>query len=152
MTTGRLEVEGLSGFVSLIEAPSPAEARVLARSVEIPENWFFSRSYRDHFGLVAACAMRIGVDLEVIDLSVTADAVLTSDEQRLDGGPIEWCSWWSAKEALAKALGDARRYDPRRLGSPALWQLGRQGLWRAESLEVPMGYLGWVVWECDLAS
>ena len=28
-------------------------------------------------------------------------------------------SVWSSKEAVAKALGDPLRYDPRRLGSPA---------------------------------
>ena len=36
-------------------------------------------------------------------------------------------SLWSGKEALAKALGDALRYDPRRLESPA--GMARRSLW-----------------------
>jgi phosphopantetheinyl transferase len=94
---------------------------------------------------------RVGVDIEVIDMTVAPDAVLTHEESYLGGGPVDFCSWWSAKEALAKALGDARKYDPRRLASAALWQLGRQGRWQAKRLDVPTGHVGWVVWETELA-
>jgi hypothetical protein len=80
---------------------------------------------------------------------VTTDAVLTRAEARTGGGPTEWCSWWSAKEALAKALGDARRYNPRGLASPALWHLGRQGRWHARRVGVPTGYFALVVARAD---
>ncbi len=95
-------------------------------------------------------AKRVGVDIEVVDLSVTAEAVLTESESRLDGGPADFCNWWSAKEALAKALGDARKYDPRSLESPALWPTSQQGFWQARPLEVPVGYFAWIVWETNL--
>lgn len=95
---------------------------------------------------------RVGVDIEVIDLTVTAAAVLTKKESRLGGGPDDFCSWWSAKEALAKALGDARKYDPRELETPALWTTPQQGRWQAQRLEVPSGYVGWIVWEIDLSA
>jgi len=36
-------------------------------------------------------------------------------------------SLWAAKEALAKALGDALCYEPSRLGSPQHWPRGRPG-------------------------
>ena len=115
----------------------------------MPANCFTSRSYRNRFGLVATSASRVGVDIEVIDMSVTADAVLTPGEARIVSTPAEWCNWWSAKEALAKALGDARNYDPRRVESPALWQGGHQGRWCVERLDVPDGCVGWIVWETD---
>lgn len=94
--------------------------------------------------------LRVGVDIEVIDLSVTAGAALTEKESHLGGGPGGFCSWWSAKEALAKALGDARKYDRRSLESPALWAIPRQGNWQAQPLEVPTGYVGWIVGETTL--
>ena len=149
MSSRPLVVEGFPGHVWLIESSSPEQTRDLARSMAIPDHWLTSRSYRNQFGLVAANRSRVGVDIEVIDVSVTADAVLTRDEARIAAGPLEWCAWWSAKEGLAKALGDARKYDPRRLESPALWPFGRQGRWRAEQLDVPTGHVGWVVWEAD---
>ena len=150
MSSRQLVVEEFPGHVWLIESSSPEQTRDLARSMAIPDHWLTSRSYRNQFGLVAANRSRVGVDIEVIDVSVTADAVLTRDEVQIAAGPLEWCAWWSAKEGLAKALGDARKYDPRRLESPALWQFGRQGRWRAEQLDVPTGHVGWVVWETHL--
>jgi hypothetical protein len=53
---------------------------------------------------------------------------------------------WSSKEALAKALGDAGDYDPRRLGSPMFWTGGAAGRWRTRRLAVPPGYLAWLCW------
>jgi hypothetical protein len=144
-----LVVKEFPGYVWLFESSSPVEVRGLARSVAIADRWFTCRSYRNQFGLLAANPSRVGVDMEFIDVSVTADAVLTRDEARIAAGPMEWCAWWSAKESLAKALGDARLYDPRRLESPALWPLGRLGRWRAEQLDVPTGHVGWVVWETE---
>jgi len=150
MSTRPLQVEGFPGLVVLIESSSPTEARDTARSLTVPVGWFTSRSYRHHYGLVASWTWRVGVDIECIDLTVTADAVLTPTEASVAGGPADWCAWWSAKEGLAKALGDARHYDPRRLGSPALWPFGHEGRWYAQRLDVPEGLVGWVVWESDV--
>lgn len=56
-------------------------------------------------------------------------------------------SLWSSKEALAKALGDALAYDPRRLEAPVAWPDGRSGAWRARALELAQeDYVGWVCW------
>jgi hypothetical protein len=88
----------------------------------------------------------VGIDLEVIDRSSTPDGLFTPREAKMPGSPEQWCSRWSAKEAFAKALGNARLYDPRRLDSPALWEAGERGIWRAESLPLPGDLVGWVVW------
>jgi hypothetical protein len=58
-------------------------------------------------------------------------------------------SLWSSKEALAKALGDALHYDPRRLEGPAGWREGRAGSWRARALDVGEEYVGWVCWRAE---
>jgi hypothetical protein len=55
-------------------------------------------------------------------------------------------SLWSSKEALAKALGDALAYDPRRLESPLNWEDGAAGRWRARELTPEPGYVAWLVW------
>lgn len=146
----RLSVDSFPGDIYIIDSSSVAEVHSITRAIEIPAGWHSSRSYRNHIGLVAMSTLRVGVDIEVIDLTVTAEAVLTMKESRLGGGPDDLCSWWSAKEALAKALGDARKYDPGRLETPALWPTSREGSWQAQRLEVPLGYVGWVVWETNL--
>ena len=150
MRTSRLVVDGFPGEVLLLESSSAQITRARARSVNIPQGWRSSRSYRGCYGLVAMAPERVGVDIEVLDLSVAAEAVLTRDERALEPRPEEVCRWWSAKEALAKALGDARNYDPRRLETPALWPSGHQGCWRAEGLGVAVGNVGWVVWETNV--
>ncbi len=54
---------------------------------------------------------------------------------------------WCAKEALAKALGDAVDYDPRRLESPIRWPELRSGPWRARPIPaLPAGHVGWLCW------
>ena len=146
-----LPVVDFPGVVYFLEASSPAETRVVARSIETPPEWHWSRSYRGNFGVVAFSPMRVGVDIEVIDPTVTSDAVLTPTELRAEGSGEALCSWWSAKEALAKALGDARHYDPRSLATPARWQSGFQGRWIARNLAVPSRYVGWLIWESDPA-
>lgn len=147
MIARTLCVDDFPGAVTLCEGSSPEETRRHARAVAVPLGWFFSRSYRSSLGLVALCSTRVGVDIEVLDETVTADSVLTVDERRITATPADWCSWFSAKEALAKALGDARKYDARSLDSPALWRDDPHGRWRARQLRVPSGYVGWVVWE-----
>ncbi len=109
-----------------------------------------SRSYSFPFALVGWHSQRIGVDIERV---VACDdafrrSICTVDE--LAEGPArddeEIVSLWSSKEALAKALGDALRYDPRRLASPRAWPGGEAGPWRARRLAAPTGYCAWVCW------
>ena len=92
---------------------------------------------------------RVGVDIEVLDLLVAAEAVLTRDERLLEPGPEQVCQSWSSKEATAKALSDAPNYDPCRLDTPALWPWKCQGRWRVEILDVPVGNSGCLVGESD---
>jgi phosphopantetheinyl transferase len=97
----------------------------------------------------------VGVDIERV---VACDerfalSICTPDELSV-GAPRrdhEIISLWSSKEALAKALGDARAYDPRRLGSPVYWSDGTSGPWRARELPVPDGYCAWVCWRSQAA-
>ena len=147
MTPVPLDVPGFPGCLVLFAEATPAAARASTHAISIPRGWSSSRSYRDGYGLLAAAPVRVGVDIEHVDESVTSDAVLTPIEAKRTEGAAHWCAWWSAKEALAKALGDAKNYDPRRLESPALWPNAGTGRWRTQQLRVPAGYVAWVVWE-----
>jgi len=109
-----------------------------------------SRSYCHPYALVGWHTGPIGVDIERV---VRCDerfarSVRTPDEDGLASGGTdrEVVSLWSSKEALAKALGDALHYDPRRLASPAGWVDGAAGPWRAWALAAPNGYCAWVCW------
>jgi len=147
MTTRAIAAPGFPGTVVLAEERSPQAARAVVRSAPSARGAHVSRSYRGCFGLLAVSHSRVGVDLELVDTTVCRDAVLTPGELNLGGTPAMWCDWWSAKEALAKALGNARLYDPRRLESPSHWDGGRAGRWACSALELPRGLVGWVVWE-----
>jgi hypothetical protein len=114
-----------------------------------------TRSYRHPFALVAAHHAAVGVDLERVEPvdAAFATSIATPEERAaLEAGEAgdDLASWaialWSGKEALAKALGDALAYDPRRLGAPARWPGLRCGPWRAAALPVPAGHTGWVCW------
>ncbi|HEY3188835.1 MAG TPA: 4'-phosphopantetheinyl transferase superfamily protein, partial [Solirubrobacteraceae bacterium] len=78
-----------------------------------------------------------------------AESICTPAERaELAGLPDrELVALWCSKEALAKALGDAVRYDPRRLESPMRWPDGRAGSWRAAALAVAPGHTGWLCWQ-----
>jgi 4'-phosphopantetheinyl transferase superfamily len=107
-----------------------------------------SRSYAFPYALIGWHADRIGVDIERI---VPCDerfgrSICTPAEADRGHGDREVISLWCGKEALAKALGDALRYDPRRLESPAAWIDGACGPWRARPLPAPAGYVAWVCW------
>lgn len=109
-----------------------------------------SRSYAAPYALVAAHHRPVGVDIERVG-PLEADfgpSVATPQERAWAAcaDAVALTSLWSAKEALAKALGDAADYDPRRLGSPLFWPEGRAGRWRARRLEPAAGYVGWVCW------
>jgi hypothetical protein len=109
-----------------------------------------ARSYRYPIALVGWHTEPIGVDVERVDPydEAFAESICTpSDRSRArPESAEELASLWCSKEALAKALGDARRYDPRRLESPARWPCGEAGPWRARALEAPYGYVAWVCW------
>jgi hypothetical protein len=111
-----------------------------------------SRSYRYPYALVTWHSEPVGVDIERIepfDQAFMASICTPSERELLGEGarPDEFLSlFWSSKEALAKALGDALRYDPRRLDAPLLWPGGRAGRWRAARLQLPAGYNGWLCW------
>jgi len=139
-----------------------AQARAVAAQKRAP---YSSRSYRYPYALVAWHSAPVGVDLEVVEAAnlALADVICTEAERRLLATVHDQASYlsrlWSAKEALAKALGDAVLYEPHRLGSPMLWlperfsaqsRLGlitlASGRWQATSLRVPYGHVGWLCW------
>jgi phosphopantetheinyl transferase len=111
-----------------------------------------SRSYCYPYALVATYSGPVGVDIERIEACDPAfvDSICTPaerDGQRSETDPDRYAtSLWCGKEALAKALGDALLYDPRRLESPLSWPAGRCGAWRAASLPAPPQHVAWVCW------
>jgi hypothetical protein len=119
---------------------------------------YASRSYRYPLALVALHCRPVGADIERIERWTVEQArsILTPDERRIvsadatgsgiEPDAVDPSVIWSGKEALAKALGNALRYDPRHLGSPAFWPDGRAGPWRACRLPVPDGHVGWLCW------
>jgi 4'-phosphopantetheinyl transferase superfamily len=106
-----------------------------------------SRSYCHPYALVGWHTGPVGVDIErvVVCDERFARSISTPSEKPL-GSHRHVVSRWSSKEALAKALGDALHYDPRRLESPAGWVDGASGPWRAETLAAPDGYCAWLCW------
>lgn len=133
-----------------------AGLRVWARrlSESVAAAWV-SRSYAFPYALVAWHDASVGIDIEHVEPCTLefADLVCTPTErvQVVADGALDdhLTSLWSSKEALAKALGDALRYDPRRLGSPIYWPAGRTGSWRAVSLEAPDRHRAWLCWRGD---
>jgi len=117
-----------------------------------------SRSYRYPYALVATHTRRVGVDLERIEYCDTAFAeLICTREERSDpacrADPDRYLtSVWSSKEALSKALGDARRYEPARLESPRQWPRRSAGCWRAMELGAPPGFVAWLCWEAHAST
>lgn len=113
---------------------------------------FTSRSYAPPYAVQALHDGPVGVDLEQVSAVPAGflDSVSTPDERRArPDGAVEARAAvlvWSAKEAAAKALGDALRYDPSRLASPTLWPDGRAGRWRYAELDAPLGHVLTLVW------
>lgn len=111
-----------------------------------------SRSYRHPFALIACHDAPVGIDIERVEPYDQAfhDSICTPEEATrpvdADGRDAYLSSLWSSKEALAKGLGDAIRYDPRHLGSPLFWPNGRAGPWRARRLAAPSGHVIWLCW------
>lgn len=119
-----------------------------------------TRSYRFPYGLVAAHDGPVGVDLERLEPvgRAFAASIATPEERAaLEAGEAgcDVAAWaialWAGKEALAKALGDAVAYDPRRLPSPVRWPDLRAGAWRAARIPVPEGFVAWLCWRAAAA-
>ncbi|MAT60759.1 MAG: hypothetical protein CMH41_03735 [Micrococcales bacterium] len=116
-----------------------------------------SRSYRFPFALFAVHSDSVGIDIEFVDPydPVFAESICTpaewSKSQTRPETSLEVADVWSSKEALAKALGDAVKYDPRRLPSLALTPDSATGAWHTARIDVPFGYTGWVVWKHENA-
>ena len=125
-------------------------ARSVTADVQAP---FTVRSYRFPYALVAWHEAPVGVDLERVERypSGFAASVCTPTELPRYQGPSgdgeSLTALWCGKEALAKALGDALRYDPRRLDSPVHWPDGQAGRWRAAELPAPTGHVAWMCWQ-----
>lgn len=135
-TTCGLDNDGLRAWARAITRDTP----------------YSSRSYRYPYALVARHREPVGVDLERRDAvePAFADLVLTPDERRHVANDADLIDWWCSKEALAKALGDPLRYDPRRLDSPIRWPASRSGPWTAIPLLAPAGHAAWLCWLSDL--
>ena len=143
--------------LTLLSARGHDETWLRARARALSETGaqgHVSRSYCHPYAVLATHRAPTGVDIERLgaDDPALLESIATPQELRHDacaaaGGVT---SLWSSKEALAKALGDARDYDPRRLDSPALWVDGRSGPWCARRHELVAGYVTWVVWREDV--
>jgi len=124
-------------------------ARRLTESAAAP---WVSRSYAFPYALIAWHDAPVGIDIERIERCsmAFAEMVCTPSEMAFTpaDGPVDdhLTGLWSSKEALAKALGDALRYDPRRLGSPMYWPEGRAGTWCTAALRAPAGHCAWICW------
>jgi hypothetical protein len=131
-------------------------AGLRARAHELTERAgaaYAARSYRFPWALVAWHDGPVGVDLERIGPvgRSFAESIITPAERDELDGATDLDSWvtelWCSKEALAKALGDAVHYDPRRLESPTRWPGMRSGPWRASRImALPAGHVGWLCW------
>ncbi|MGB9185641.1 MAG: 4'-phosphopantetheinyl transferase superfamily protein [Solirubrobacteraceae bacterium] len=114
---------------------------------------FVSRSYRFPFAVLAWHDQPVGVDIERIEACPPGFAASISTPTELAlriAGDEETISLWCSKEALAKALGDALDYDPRRLESPVAWPEGHAGPWRAARQDAPGGHVVWLCWRAQI--
>lgn len=111
-----------------------------------------SRSYRYPYAIVAWHHEPLGVDIERISHcdATFARSICTPSEalqlQSAQDDDAYFTSMWCSKEAIAKGLGDALRYDPRRIGAPMLWPAGRAGAWRSIELDGPPEHVVWLCW------
>jgi hypothetical protein len=111
-----------------------------------------SRSYSYPYALIAVHGAPVGVDVERIGPydAAFAKSICTPSEDPEPAAGVSrehyLTSLWASKEALAKALGDAVAYDPRRLESPVSWSEGRAGRWRARELLVGRQRVAWLCW------
>jgi hypothetical protein len=124
-------------------------ARTLTEEAGAP---YVSRSYRYPYALAAWHSTPVGIDIERVQtLDRRFAASICTPTERLDcAAPhnphADFCSLWSSKAALAKALGKPIRYDPRWLGAPMFWPEGRAGCWQSTTLVVANGHVAWLCW------
>jgi hypothetical protein len=115
-----------------------------------------SRSYRYPYCMMAWHTEPVGVDIERIGpVDAGFVASISAPAERRAPAPAgeddEYATaLWCSKEALAKALGDALRYDPRRLESPLGWPDGRAGPWRALEVAAPPRHTAWACWRATV--
>jgi phosphopantetheinyl transferase len=136
----------------LDEADLRRAARELSASTQAD---YLSRSYSYPYALVAWHDHPVGIDIERIGPSDAgfADLICTREE-RLEAARVSdldrfLTSLWSSKEALAKGLGDALRYEPARLESPSRWSFRQAGAWRCSEISVDPDHVAWVCWKTD---
>jgi phosphopantetheinyl transferase len=114
-----------------------------------------SRSYSYPYAAVAWHDGPVGIDIERVEEcdAEFAASICTPAERRAWAGAADvdgfFASVWCSKEALAKALGDALRYDPRRLETPIRWRHGTAGPWRARQLELAPRHVAWLCWRAE---
>jgi hypothetical protein len=145
--------------IGLGDEPALREhARGLSADTGAP---FTSRSYSFPLALLAWHTAPVGCDIEHVAPcdEAFADSIRTPEERAAaaareavpEDADRDRCitSLWSSKEALAKALGDALDYDPRRLEGPGAWPDGRSGALRAATLDVADGYVAWLCWRAE---
>ncbi len=153
-----LELAAGAPAVYLLDATEPGwdEGMLRQRAHELTARAAYSsRSYRFPYALAVSHTAPVGVDIERIEpldpgfvTSISTPAELA---QAQSGDARYGADLWSSKEALAKALGDAVDYDPRRLDAPLSWSEGGSGRWRTLALPVPEGYVGWLCWSARAA-
>lgn len=153
-------------LVICITDGTPASLRQRARLQCDGRFSHWSRSYSGNVALVAGWNQRVGIDIELTDLAREASwsftnerfrsSMLTSEErsriasEEVPGPTLSATSVWSSKEAVAKALGTPRQFDPARLTGAAVWIDARRGRWRAAYLDLtPLGLdaVAWTVYE-----
>ena len=116
------------------------------------EDAHVTRSYRYPYALVAWHSEPVGVDIERVEPcdAAFAELICTAPERADPTFTTEpdayLTSLWCSKEALSKALGDAVRYDPRRLDSPMRWPDLRAGPWHATPLQTIPSHTAWLCW------
>lgn len=158
------EVSSLRPRVAVVEGWSKARVRDLSQHMakRIGAS-HISRTYSGDMAAVAVGRSRVGIDVELLGAiaeqrwtspQAFATTILCPHERA--GFEIlpprrrfSMSSLWASKESLAKALGDARAYEPSRLETPGLGAL--MSGWVCEYVEVRdtggAHYALWLVFE-----
>lgn len=138
--------------VAVLHARAAQASEALSSTIAQDRTAFSSRSYRYPYGLVAVHDATVGVDIERVDPydEEFAHSICTPDEWNSPRWrprtAEDLADVWSSKEAMAKGLGNAVDYDPRRLVTPHLTPDGRTNKWQAARVSVPSGFVAWVAW------
>ena len=170
-----LPTEGLSLDLSHLFTLKGVRLRLYATGhSQTDESWhlpFASKSHSRGLTVVLQSNHPCGVDLESLDSEIEPwlfadqrfqDFVLAPGEaQAIKASKYAEHGFlatvvWSSKEALAKALGDARKYSPSRLRSPISWESEPVQNWEAEFIEIEFAdhsrFCIWVVLRAEMAN